>query len=49
MKYVTEDTLIIVETSLKNNLDYIDDLGFEIIKEKKYKTNKHFFLQKKQN
>ena len=48
MKYVTEDTLIIVETSLQNDLDYLNDLGFEIIKEKKYKTNKHFFLQKKQ-
>lgn len=48
MKYVTEDTLIIVETSLKNDLNYLDNLGFEIIKEKKYKTNKHFFLRKKQ-
>ncbi len=49
MKYVTEDTLIIVETSLKNDLPFLSDLGFEIIKEKKYKTNKHFFLQKKTN
>ena len=48
MKYVTEDTLIIVETSLKNDLDCLEELGFEIIKEKKYKTNKHFFLKKKQ-
>lgn len=48
MKYVTEDTLIIVETSLRTRLDYIEALGFEIIKEKIYKTNKHFFLQKKQ-
>lgn len=47
MKYITEDTLIIVETSLKNDLDYLDSLGYEIIKEKKYKTNKHFFLRKK--
>ncbi len=47
-KYVTEDTLIIVETSLKNDMNYINELEFEIIKEKKYKSNKHFFLQKKQ-
>ena len=49
MKYITEDTLIIVETSLRTRLDYIDALGFEIVKEKIYKTNKHFFLQMKQN
>ena len=47
MKYVTEDTLIIVETSLQNDLPYLDHLGYEIVKEKKYKTNKHFFLRKK--
>ncbi len=47
MKYVTEDTIIIVETSLKNDLPYLSQLGYEVIKEKKYKTNKHFFLRKK--
>lgn len=47
MKYVTEDTLIIVETSLQNDLPYLDHLGYVIVKEKKYKTNKHFFLRKK--
>lgn len=47
MKYVTEDTLIIVEASLDTKMDYADELGFEIIKEKKYKTNKHIFLKRK--
>ncbi|MBQ2117030.1 MAG: 16S rRNA (guanine(966)-N(2))-methyltransferase RsmD [Lachnospiraceae bacterium] len=47
--YVTEDTLIVVETSLETTLDYIENLGFYIEKEKKYKTNKHFFVKRKTN
>lgn len=47
MKYVTDETLIIVETSLKNDLPYLSEFGFDIVKEKKYKTNKHYFLQRK--
>lgn len=47
MKYVTEDTLIIVEASLRTNLEYAEELGFEVIREKKYKTNKHLFLKRK--
>lgn len=47
MKYITEDTLIIVEASLKTEMDYLESLGFELIREKKYKTNKHLFIKKK--
>lgn len=47
MKYVTEDTIIIVEASLSTKMDYASDYGFEVYKEKKYKTNQHFFLRKK--
>ena len=47
MKYVMEDTLIIVEVALQTDLDYAQDYGFDIIKEKKYKTNKHVFLRRK--
>lgn len=46
-KYVTEDTLIVVEASLETDFSYLDEMGFELIKEKKYKTNKHVFIQKK--
>ncbi len=46
MKYVTEDTLIIVEASLKTDMEYAQDYGFEVVREKKYKTNKHLFLKK---
>lgn len=47
MKYVTEDTLIIVEASLQTDMDYAEDYGFEVIRQKKYKTNKHIFLKRK--
>lgn len=49
MPYVTEDTIIVVEASLKTDLDYANELGFIIKKEKRYKTNKHFFLTKAAN
>ena len=45
MKYVTNDTLIVVEASLETEFDYLDNLGYELVKEKVYKTNKHVFLQ----
>ena len=41
-----EYTVIVIEASLETDFSYIDDLGFEITKEKIYKTNKHLFLQK---
>ena len=47
MKYVTEDTLIIVEASLQTDMEYAEEYGFEVIREKKYKTNKHLFLKRK--
>jgi len=47
MKYVNEDTLIIVEAALDTDFSYLDELGFDLKKEKKYKTNKHVFIEKK--
>lgn len=44
---VGEDTLIIVEVSLKTTFEYLDDYGFEILKTKEYRTNKHVFITKK--
>ena len=43
---VTEDTLIIVETSVNRELKEFEECGFIVSKEKKYKTNKHVFLYK---
>lgn len=45
-RYVTEDTMIIVEADLATDFSYVGELGFRIYKEKKYKTNKHVFLYK---
>ncbi len=40
-----EDTLIIVESDLKTDFDYLDQTKFYIDKIKKYKTNKHTFIR----
>lgn len=45
-RYVTQDTLVIVEAGLKKEFDFLKELGFEITKEKRYKTNKHVFCRK---
>ena len=45
-RYVTEETLIIVEAELKKDFSFAEEFGYTIVKEKKYKTNKHVFLQK---
>lgn len=47
-KAVTDDTLIIIEEQKDTDFSYADSLGFDIIKEKVYKTNKHVFLMRKQ-
>ena len=41
------DTIIIVEASVETNFDYVEELGFELVKYKKYKTNAHIFLKRK--
>lgn len=47
MKYITEDTLIVIESALTTDFSYLGEIGFELVKEKKYKTNKHMFIQKR--
>lgn len=45
-----EDTLIIIEASLRTDFSYLlDDPDFKLIKEKEYKTNKHIFVEKRKN
>lgn len=46
-KKFTTDTLIVIEAQLNEDFGYLDGLGFDIIKEKKYKTNKHVFVEKR--
>ena len=44
--YVTENTLLILEAELHKETDFLKKLGYKIIKEKNYKTNKHVFVRK---
>ena len=46
---LSQDGLIIVEASLQTDLSYASELGFTVIKEKVYKTNKHVFLEREDN
>lgn len=41
-----KDTVIVVEASLSTDFSYLEGLGYQIYKSKKYKTNQHVFLQK---
>lgn len=44
--WVTENTLIVMEADLKRDFSFAADYGFEVEREKKYKTNKHVFMRK---
>jgi 16S rRNA (guanine966-N2)-methyltransferase len=46
MRYVTEDTLVIVEAALDKDFSWTEETGFRVVREKCYKTNKHVFLRK---
>lgn len=43
---VGEDTLIVVEASLQTKFDYLESMGYDMKKYKKYKTNAHVFIEK---
>ncbi len=44
---VNDETVIIIESDLKTTFDYLDEMGFDIIKRKEYKTNCHMFIEKR--
>ena len=44
---MTEDTIVIVEASLKTDFAYAEAFGFVVEREKCYRTNKHVFLRKR--
>ena len=46
LRYITSDTLIVLETSLDTPVDYAPEMGFSVVREKTYKTNKHVFLRR---
>lgn len=45
-KLIDAYTTIIVEASLETEFSYVEEMGFEITKQKLYKTNQHVFLRK---
>ncbi|MCR5673317.1 MAG: 16S rRNA (guanine(966)-N(2))-methyltransferase RsmD [Lachnospiraceae bacterium] len=44
---VKDDTLIIVEASIQSDMSYAQDLGFDMIRIKNYKNNKHVFMKRR--
>lgn len=42
---LSDDGIIIIEASKETKFDYVEELGFSIIKSKEYKTNKHVFIE----
>ena len=47
-RFVTENTLIIVESSLDTDFSYLPQIGLQLVREKDYKANRHLFIKKKQ-
>ena len=46
MPYVTQNTMIILESPVDMDFSFVSDYGFEVRREKEYKTNKHVFIRK---
>ena len=42
---VNNDTIIVVESSLETNFDYLEDTKFAVFRKKQYKTNQHVFIE----
>ncbi len=48
-KYVTDQTLIIVESSLNTDFSYLPQIGLQLVREKVYKANRHLFIRRAQD
>lgn len=46
---VNEDTIIVAEASIQTDFSYVEELGFEVYREKNYKNNRHVFIQTQEN
>lgn len=46
---VAYDTIIVVEASLETSFDYLEETNLKIYRQKEYKTNKHVFIEIKDN
>lgn len=45
--YITEDSCIVVETDLESDFTFLDETGFEIYREKDYRSNRHLFIRRR--
>ncbi|MBQ0000546.1 MAG: 16S rRNA (guanine(966)-N(2))-methyltransferase RsmD [Clostridiales bacterium] len=45
---IDDQTLLVVEADLNTDFSYVDALGYDLLRSKEYKTNKHVFLQRKE-
>lgn len=43
---LADEALIIVEASINTDFSYLNNMGYAMIKEKTYRTNKHVFLER---
>ena len=43
---INSESTVIVEVSIETTFDELEEIGFSMIKEKKYKSNRHVFLRK---
>ncbi len=46
LPYVTKESMIILETSLTGDISYIEKLGYGILREKDYHSQRHLFLSR---
>lgn len=45
---INSDTVIIIEASLETDFSWVEDMGYQMLKEKLYKTNKHIYVTRKE-
>lgn len=45
---IYQDTVIVVEASIKTTFEYLENTKFRVFREKEYKTNKHVFIEIKE-
>lgn len=44
---ISEETLIIIEAALETDFSWLDQAGYDLIRCKEYKTNKHVFVRRR--
>lgn len=45
--YVTENTLLILEAEAERDAGFLEERGYQVVREKSYRTNKHIFIKKR--